>query len=223
MKMNVAVFMGGKSTEHEISCISASQVIKALDENKYEIIPVYIAKNNDLYTGDALLDISNFSDNIIDKLEKVCIYKDGTKVYVKPINGMFKKAKAIDVAFEVVHGTNCEDGTLSGFLEMLDIPYTGSDVLGSALGQDKAIMKEVFEHEGINIVDWFYILPNDYDLQETKKKAKKIGYPLIIKPANLGSSVGIEVIHSEDELKEKIKECSKYDFKLVIEKMVTDM
>ena len=223
MKMNVAVFMGGKSTEHEISCISASQVIKALDENKYEIIPVYIAKNNDLYTGDALLDISNFSDNIIDKLEKVCIYKDGTKVYVKPINGMFKKAKAIDVAFEVVHGTNCEDGTLSGFLEMLDIPYTGSDVLGSALGQDKAIMKEVFEHEGINIVDWFYILPNDYNLDETKKKAKKIGYPLIIKPANLGSSVGIEVIHGEDELEEKIKECSKYDFKLVIEKMVTDM
>ena len=106
---------------------------------------------------------------------------------------------------------------------MLDIPYTGSDVLGSALGQDKAIMKEVFEHEGINIVDWFYILPNDYNLDETKKKAKKIGYPLIIKPANLGSSVGIEVIHNEDELEEKIKECSKYDFKLVIEKMVTDM
>ena len=141
MKMNVAVFMGGKSCEHEISCISASQVIKALDEDKYEIIPIYIAKNNDMYTGSALMDISNFADNIINKLEKVCIYKDGSKVYVKPINGLFKKAQCIDVAFEVVHGTNVEDGTLAGYLEMLDIPYTGSDVLGSAVGQDKAIMK----------------------------------------------------------------------------------
>ena len=130
MKMNVAVFMGGKSCEHEISCISASQVIKALDEDKYEIIPIYIAKNNDMYTGSALMDISNFADNIINKLEKVCIYKDGSKVYVKPINGLFKKAQCIDVAFEVVHGTNVEDGTLAGYLEMLDIPYTGSDVLG---------------------------------------------------------------------------------------------
>ena len=141
MKMNVAVFMGGTSCEHEISCISASQVIKALDEDKYEIIPIYIAKNNDMYTGSALMDISNFADNIINKLEKVCIYKDGSKVYVKPINGLFKKAQCIDVAFEVVHGTNVEDGTLAGYLEMLDIPYTGSDVLGSAVGQDKAIMK----------------------------------------------------------------------------------
>ena len=223
MKMNVAVFMGGKSCEHEISCISASQVIKALDENKYEIIPIYIAKNNDMYTGEALMDISNFADDIVSKLEKVSIYKDGSKVYVKPIKGLFKKPINIDVAFEVVHGTNVEDGSLAGYLEMLDIPYTGSDVLGSAVGQDKAIMKEIFEHEKIKIVDWFYILAHDYDLNEVKKKANKIGYPLIIKPANLGSSVGIEVVHNEDELEEKIKECAKYDFKLVIEKMVTKL
>ena len=223
MKMNVAVFMGGKSCEHEISCISASQVIKALDENKYEIIPIYIAKNNDMYTGQALMDISNFADDIVSKLEKVSIYKDGSKVYVKPIKGLFKKPINIDVAFEVVHGTNVEDGTLAGYLEMLDIPYTGSDVLGSAVGQDKAIMKEIFEHEKIKIVDWFYILAHDYDLEEVKKKASKIGYPLIIKPANLGSSVGIEVVHNEDELEEKIKECAKYDFKLVIERMVTKL
>ena len=223
MKMNVAVFMGGKSCEHEISCISASQVIKALDENKYEIIPIYIAKNNDMYTGEALMDISNFADDIVSKLEKVSIYKDGSKVYVKPIKGLFKKPINIDVAFEVVHGTNVEDGSLAGYLEMLDIPYTGSDVLGSAVGQDKAIMKEIFEHEKIKIVDWFYILAHDYDLNEVKKKANKIGYPLIIKPANLGSSVGIEVVHNEDELEEKIKECTKYDFKLVIERMVTKL
>ena len=223
MKMNVAVFMGGKSCEHEISCISASQVIKALDENKYEIIPIYIAKNNDMYTGEALMDISNFADDIVSKLEKVSIYKDGSKVYVKPIKGLFKKPINIDVAFEVVHGTNVEDGSLAGYLEMLDIPYTGSDVLGSAVGQDKAIMKEIFEHEKIKIVDWFYILAHDYDLNEVKKKASKIGYPLIIKPANLGSSVGIEVVHNEDELEEKIKECAKYDFKLVIERMVTKL
>ena len=124
MKMNVAVFMGGKSCEHEISCISASQVIKALDEDKYEIIPIYIAKYNDMYTGSALMDISNFADNIINKLEKVCIYKDGSKVYVKPINGLFKKAQCIDVAFEVVHGImdSCDNTVIHKMVSHVERP-----------------------------------------------------------------------------------------------------
>ena len=227
MKLNVAVFMGGKATEHEISCISAHQAIEAIDKNKYNIIPIYIAKNNDLYTGEDLLNLKNFADleTLKSHLKKIVIYKDGNKTYIKPIKGLKPKAKPIDVAFEVVHGTNVEDGTLAGLLELLEIPYTGPNVLGSALGQDKAVMKEIFEYEKIPCVDWFYFYGHEYkeQLPEIKKKAKKIGYPLIIKPANLGSSVGIEVIHSESELETKIKEASNYDFKLVIEKMVQDL
>lgn len=227
MKINVAVFMGGKSCEHEISCISANQAIKALDETKYNVIPVYIAKNNDMYTGEELFDLKNYADlnALSNKLNKVALYKDNNKVYIKPVKGMFSKAEVIDVAFEVVHGTNVEDGSLAGYLQMLDIPYTGSDVLGSAVGQDKAIMKQIFEYENIPLVDWFYFLAHEYKekLPEIKQKANKIGYPLIVKPANLGSSIGIEVIHNEDELEEKIKEASKYDFKLVVEKMVTNL
>jgi len=227
MKINVAVFMGGKACEHEISCISAHQVIEAINKEKYNVLPIYIAKNSDLYMGQPLFELKNFANlnELTNKLEKVSLYKDNNKVYVKPIKGMFAKAQVIDVAFPAVHGTNCEDGTLAGYLEMLDLPYTSSNVLGSALGQDKAIMKEVFEYEGIPCVPWFYTYSFNYqdNLKELKAKAKKIGYPLIVKPANLGSSIGIEVIHNEKELEEKLKEASNYDFKLVIEKMVSNL
>lgn len=224
MKMNVAVFMGGKSCEHEISCISANQALQALDKEKYEVVPIYIAKNNDLYTGDELFNLKNFGDldALCNKLTKITIYKDNNKVYIKPINGVLKKAKEIDVAFPVVHGTNVEDGTLSGLLELLDLPYTCSNILGGAVGQDKAVMKEILEYEGIPSVEWFYVYSHEIKdkFSEIKKQAKKLGYPLIIKPANLGSSIGIEVVHKEKELEEKLKEAANYDFKLVFEKMI---
>lgn len=227
MKINVAVFMGGKSCEHEISCISAHQVIEALDKNKYEIIPIYISKENDLYSGDLLFDLVNYSDleQLKSRLNKICIYKDNNKTYIKPIKGAFARSKPIDVSFNAVHGTNVEDGTLSGLLEMMDVPYTSSNVLGSAIGQDKAIMKEIFEYEKIPVVKWFYFYTDEIksNIDDIKTKAKKIGYPLIIKPANLGSSIGIEIVHNEDELVDKLKEASNYDFKLVVEKMVTNL
>ena len=226
-KLNIAVFMGGKATEHEISCISANQAIEAINKEKYNIIPIYIAKNNDFYTGKDLFSLKNFADldNLKSHLKKIAIYKDGNKAYIKPLKGIKPKATPIDLAFEVVHGTNVEDGTLAGLLELLDIPYTGPNVLGSALGQDKAIMKEVFEYEKIPCVDWFYFYGHEYKdkLPEIKKKVKKIGYPVIIKPANLGSSVGIEIAHNEKELESKIKEACNYDFKLVVEKMIEDL
>lgn len=228
MKISVAVFFGGMSTEHEISCISANQALHALDQDKYDVLPIYISKNNDFYTGDLLFDLSNYYDlkELESKLEKVSIYKDGNKVYVKPIKSSLfnKNIKTIDVAFPVVHGSNIEDGSLSGFLEMLNIPYTSSNVLGSALGQDKVLMKNVLKAEDINMVPWFYLYEEDLnDFETIKNKANEISYPLICKPANLGSSIGIEVIHNEDELKDKISECFKYDFKVVIEKMIRDL
>ena len=228
MKICVAVFFGGKSTEHEISCISANQVLHALNTDKYDVLPIYISKENEFFIGDELFDLANYADFINDPaktLEKVSIYKDGNTVKVKPVNGLFKKPINIDVAFPVVHGTNVEDGSLAGYLQMLDLPYTSCDVLGGSIGQDKAVMKDVFKANGIPMVDYFVVYGNDFEenYSEYLKKAKKIRFPLIAKPANLGSSIGIEVIKNADEFKEKIEECLKYDFKVVVEDMIKDL
>ena len=228
MKICVGVFFGGKSTEHEISCISANQAIHALDSDKYDVLPIYISKDNEFYIGDELFDLANYSSFISNPssvLEKVMIYKDGNNVKVRPMKGMFKKERTIDVAFPIVHGTNVEDGSLAGFLQMLDIPYTSCDVLGGAVGQDKTVMKDIFKAEGIPMVDYFVVYNADFEdaYEDYFKKAKKIGFPLIAKPANLGSSIGIEVIKTEEEFQEKISECLKYDFKVVVEKMLANL
>ena len=228
MKICVGVFFGDKSTEHEISCISANQAIHALDSDKYDVLPIYISKDNEFYIGDELFDLANYSSFISNPssvLEKVMIYKDGNNVKVRPMKGMFKKERTIDVAFPIVHGTNVEDGSLAGFLQMLDIPYTSCDVLGGAVGQDKTVMKDIFKAEGIPMVDYFVVYNADFEdaYEDYFKKAKKIGFPLIAKPANLGSSIGIEVIKTEEEFQEKISECLKYDFKVVVEKMIANL
>ena len=227
MKLKVAVFFGGESCEHEISCITGNQVLKAIDQDKYEIIPIYVAKNNDLYTGDELFELKNYYnlEALCNSLEKVCLYKDNNKTFVKPIKGLFAKAETIDVAFLAMHGTGGEDGTLQGMLEMLDVPYTSSNVLGSAVGQDKVIMKQILESENIPMVPWFYIFSASIDekIKDIEKKALSIGYPLIVKPSNLGSSIGIEIVHNKKELLPKLKEAANYDDKLLIEKMVTNL
>ena len=230
MKLNIGVFFGGKSTEHEISCISANQAIHALDENKYNVIPIYISKNNEFYTGEKLFDLSNYWSivpNPEKELEKVTIYKDGNKVMVKPVKqSLFRKDdKSIDVAFPVVHGTNVEDGSLAGFLEMLDLPYTSCNVLGGAVGQDKAVMKDIFKANGIPMVEHFIINGYDFDKDYDSylEKAKAIGTPLIAKPANLGSSVGISTIRSMNDFKAKIKDCLNYDGKVVVEHMISKL
>ena len=229
MKLNVAVFFGGKSTEHEISCISANQALKALDPEKYEVIPVYISKDNDFYSGDLLFDLANYGDldALCSKLEKVSFCKDGNKVYMKPVKtSLFKKnEKTVDVAFPVVHGTNVEDGSLAGYLEMLGLPYTSCGVLGGAVGQDKAVMKHILSSEGLPMVEWFAMREDEYrqNREEYLEKGKAIGFPLICKPANLGSSIGIEVIHNEEEFDEKVLECFTYDFKVCVEHMIEDL
>lgn len=229
MKLNIGVFFGGESCEHEISCISANQALKAIDLEKYDVTPIYVSKNLDLYTGEELWDLSNYGnlDALCNKLTKITLIKDQNKVFVRPIKeGFFKKTyPTIDVAFLVMHGTNGEDGTLQGYMEMLKLPYTSSDVLGSAIGQDKAIMKLILQSEDIPMVPWFYFLYQDFenDPKPYIEKANAIGYPLIIKPANLGSSIGIEIVHDESEFEEKVKEAAQYDFKIVVEQMVQDL
>ena len=229
MKLKVGVFFGGKACEHEISCISGNQALHAIDQDKYEVIPVYIAKNGDMYIGDDLWDIKNYYDlnGLCARLMKVSLVKDNDKVYLREVkDSVFKKSyiEYLDVAFLVMHGTNGEDGALQGLLEMMGLPYTSSGVMASAIGQDKVIQKEVLTYHDLPLVSWTYFTRLEYkeSYDTVKEKIAKIGYPVIFKPANLGSSIGIEVVHSEEELEKKIKETLRYDDKILVEKYLED-
>lgn len=227
MKIRVGVLFGGVSVEHEISIISAVQAMQSMDTNKYEIIPIYMAKDRTWYTGKMLMDVEVYKDfedlkkyatkiNLINKEGKFCLQS----------TGLFKRVvDEIDIAFPIVHGANVEDGTLQGYLDTIGVPYVGSSVLGSALGQDKVVMKQIFEAVGLPIVPYLWFYDDEYlnEGDEITKKVKKLGYPVIVKPATLGSSVGITVVKCEDDLEMAIMDAITYDNKIVVEKLVENM
>jgi D-alanine-D-alanine ligase len=221
--LNVCVLFGGDSVEHEISIISAQQAMAALDRSKYSVVPLYLAKNKQFYSGEALTDIATFRDldGLITKQSPVSVIRENHKVFLKTAS-LFSKKTEIDVVIPVVHGTHCEDGSIAGFLETLGIPYTGCDVLGGAVGQDKVVMKQILSHAGLPIVPWFWFMASEAasDLTKIKAQALGLGYPVVVKPANLGSSVGITLVHSPEGLEAAIETASQYDVKLLIEKGV---
>ena len=227
MKIRVGVIFGGESVEHEVSIISAIQAMKKMDEEKYEIVPIYITKDREWYTGDMLKDIDVYQDfNLIKKYSKnvVLYYKNGS--YVLQSKGLFKSVvKEIDIAFPIVHGTNVEDGVLQGYLQTIGIPYVGPNVYAAVAGQDKAIMKDIWKSLDIPMTKyvWFY----DVDFRQTPedviKKVETLKYPVIVKPATTGSSVGINVCENETKLVEAIDEAIQYDSKIVVEEVVENL
>jgi D-alanine-D-alanine ligase len=228
MKIRVAVIFGGESCEHEISCISANQALHALNNDKYEVIPVYVSKEREFYTGNDLFDLSNYRDlNILkNKLKKVYFIKVDNKAYLRlHKKNLFSKDIELDVAMPIMHGTNGEDGTIQGVLEMLKLPYTTSNVASSSVGQDKIMMKQILDAEKIKICSWFWLYGFEFNDNKDSytTKANKLGYPVIIKPANLGSSIGIEIAHNDQEFGLAINQCMKYDDKIVVEKVVEDL
>ena len=224
--LKVAVLFGGDSVEHEVSSISAMQAMAALDESKYTIVPLYLAKNHKFYSAEALKKIESFKD--LESIEKtvpqVSVVRENQKFFLKPLS-FFKAKTEIDLVIPVVHGTHCEDGSVAGFLETLGIPYSGCDVLGGAVGQDKVVMKQILENAKLPIVDWlwFYAYEFEKDQESWLKKIAKLGYPVVVKPANLGSSVGITLAKDQNELIEAIDTASQYDVKLCVEKAVTNL
>lgn len=228
MKIKVGVIFGGETVEHEVSIISAVQAMGFMNPEKYEIIPIYIGKDRVWYTGKMLMDIEVFKDIDMVKryAKKVMLCKKDGAYILQATHGLFKKTIAeLDIAFPIVHGNNAEDGSIQGLLESIGIPYVGSKVLGSALGQDKVVMKQVMESEEIPVVEyvWFYDTEYLSNTEEINKKVKKMGYPVIVKPASLGSSVGITVVKDEEKLYEATIEASRYDTKIIVEKWITDM
>ena len=226
--IKVGVIFGGETVEHEISIITAVQAMSFIDTNKYEVVPIYISKDRNWYTGELLKDMSSYKNlsDIPMVAKEVTLTKKDDKFILQKKRGLFKGvANTIDVAFPIVHGKGVEDGSLSGYLDTIGIPYVGPGVLGAALGQDKVVQKQVMKESGVPVVDytWFYDHEYQDDEESILKDIKKLGYPVIVKPARLGSSVGIEVAKDEKEVKEAIEEAIKYDQKIVVEAMVKNL
>lgn len=231
MKTNIGVFFGGRSTEHEISVISASQAMSAINKDKYDVTPIYISKKGKWYTGDALFEIKNYKD-IPALLAKV------EEVYMAPHYGdynLYKSKKSmfgsnvlttLDVVIPVLHGSNGEDGIFEGVLETIGIPFAGCNTLSSANGMDKITMKMILQSCDIPVVDYVWFTDKQWFSERDsliEKIEKKLGYPVIIKPANLGSSVGIGQAKNREELIEKVDGAEIYSTRIIVEDMVEEL
>lgn len=229
MKTVIGVFFGGKSVEHEVSIISALQVIENLDKQKYDIIPIYISKDNKFYSSEFLSDINRYKDldEIVRLSDEVYFTHENGSLLVNKKDGLLKKVLfKIDIVFPVVHGLNVEDGTLEGFLEMYNIPYVGCDVCSSAVGMNKIIFKKVLESSNIPVIEYDTLNISEFE-QDSKKAFEKIkdklSLPIIVKPANLGSSVGIEIIKDEKEFVPKMQQVFEFCENVLIERCITNL
>ena len=233
MKTNVAVFFGGRSVEHEISVISALQAIHAFNVERYNIVPIYISKQGRWYTGNDLLDIRNYKD--MKGLTTKC-----TEVFMRPEYGdynlykaetsMFSKRNTVvaelHVVIPVLHGTNGEDGIFEGLLETIGIPFAGCNTLSSANGMDKITMKMILKECDIPVVDYVWFTDRQWFNEREQlivKIEEKIGYPVIVKPANLGSSVGIGKASNREELIEKVNHAEKFSQRIIVEDMIEQL
>lgn len=235
MKTNVAVFFGGRSVEHEISIISALQAINAFNKDKYEVYPVYISKQGRWYTGADLLEIKNYKnpEMLLQKVEEVYMRPEfgDFKLYrAKEKSSLFSKKDPVicelHAALPVLHGSHGEDGMFEGLLETIGIPYAGCDTLSSANGMDKITMKMILAANDIPVVDFVWFTEKQWFKEKDlliDKIESTLGYPVIVKPANLGSSIGISKASDREELLEKVSFAEKFSNRIIVEKMVKDM
>jgi len=217
-KIRVGVLFGGRSAEHEVSLQSAKNVIEALDKNKYEVIPIGITKDGKWLlntTSNYLLNSNNPKLIKINKSNKeIALYAQGRGM-LAPLNNNSEVKEKIDVIFPVLHGPFGEDGSMQGLLKLAGVPYVGAGVLGSAVGMDKDVMKRLLREAGIPIGD-FLTLRSVKEMSFSEVK-KKLDMPVFIKPANLGSSVGISKVKTENEWMTALKNAFQYDLKIVVE------
>ena len=230
MKTKVAVLFGGKSVEHEVSVISGIQAIMAMDKEKYEIIPVYLTKENDMYIGPDIGDIAAYKDikGLLARSNRVVAVREGGRVRLvqyphKTFGGM--KPVDVDIAFPIVHGTNVEDGALQGFIKTLGIPFVGCDVMSSAVCMDKYVSKAVLKDAGVPVLDAkVYTLADYAELEGMMDDVEKVfGYPVIVKPINLGSSVGIGVAADRGELMEAFDDAFAYASRVLVEHAISKL
>jgi D-alanine-D-alanine ligase len=231
MLIKVGVLFGGKSVEHEVSIISAMQAIHAFDKTKYEIIPIYMTKEGVLYTGDSMGRIEEYRNipGLLKKSHRMIFINDHGICFLMryPVRGFGKRENvSLDIVFPIVHGTNVEDGVLQGYLKTLSVPFVGCDVAASAVGMEKYIQKAVLKYNDIPVLDCVRVFSAAYfkgvntiiDGIESS-----VSYPMIVKPSNLGSSIGIRKALNRDELKDALEYTFQYAAIALVERAVIDL
>ena len=227
--INLAVFFGGRSVEHEVSVISALQAVACMDRERFNVIPVYITKSNDMYVGDAVGDIREYKNipSLLKKSKKVIMINDGRDVILTSYpRKLFGNTEIrVDVAFPIVHGTNVEDGVFQGYLKHMGVPFVGCDVMSSAVGMDKYVQKTVLKDNDIPVLDCLMYTLSDYRNvnKMVEEIEKNLGYPVIVKAANLGSSVGISVAKDKNALFAAIDDSFRYARKVIVEHAITNL
>lgn len=228
MKIKVGVLYGGKTTEHEVSIITAVQAMGYLNSDKYEVIPLYLTKDNEMYTGGSLMDMDVYREpNLLKRYcTNVVMYNKNGSIILQKKKGIFKRTvKEVDIVIPTVHGYGMEDGNIQGMLDVIGVPYTGSDIYGLTVGQDKVFQKQILEAEGISVpkYEWFYDSEYIENEKEILNKLEKLKYPLIVKPARQGSSIGISVANNTETLRDAIRDAINYDEKILVEEIIPNM
>lgn len=224
-KIRVGLIFGGRSGEHEVSLASAASVMKAIDKEKYEVIPIGITREGKWIVGGDPLKALKERTCHSDTLPATLLVNPETKGLLKLDNSKPDPTHldSLDVIFPLLHGTYGEDGTVQGLLELADIPYVGAGVLASAVGMDKALMKSVFRDHGLPIVNFLVIKRKDLDKDPDtvyKQIEARLGYPCFVKPANLGSSVGVSKARDLADLRKALALAAQYDRKIIAEQAI---
>lgn len=219
-KLRIAVLFGGQSAEHDISLMSAKNVINALDPKKYDIIPIGIDRHGKMYIQQLSMFKLNQPINLVCHLNKqvAILPGNGHGITVSITNR--EDVHIIDVAFPVLHGTYGEDGVIQGLLRAANIPFVGSDVLGSSLCMDKDVTKRLLRDGGIKVADFITLRKHQFNQIDEAEIIKTVGLPCFVKPANMGSSIGVNKVKQKAELMPAIKQAFEFDNKVIVEKFI---
>lgn len=227
MKLKVGVIFGGRSLEHEMSIITALQAMDNIDTDKYEIVPIYITKDLTWYSSGCLRYIDSFNNfNLIEKYATKVNFINKKGRFILQTTGLIKREYTeLHIVIPMVHGAGMEDGVVQGYLQLIGIPYVSNNIYSSVVCQDKVFFKELLGFHDIPTIKYVWFFDNEYkkNKEELFKKIEKLNYPLIIKPATLGSSIGIRSVKRKEELDTTIQEVLKYDRKIIIEEQLEDL
>jgi D-alanine-D-alanine ligase len=219
-KLTVAILYGGKSAEYEVSIQTAYSVINAIDKDMYRVLPIHITNSGRWLEGPEVTGKLSYKEQLL--LDESPLSKQGNE-WLTPLAIQSQKRKP-DIIFPLLHGPNGEDGTVQGLFELLDIAYVGSGVAGSAVGMDKILMKDLFKAHGIEQAAYFGLDRDDWEANESNildQIEKMCGFPCFVKPANLGSSIGISKAQDRGELMASVKQALQYDEKVVVEEGIS--
>jgi D-alanine-D-alanine ligase len=219
-KLRVGVLFGGRSGEHEVSLASAASIVRGLDPQKYEAVPIGITKEGHWLIGAGA---QKMLPEVLRTGQRVLMSADPTESALMPLDGS-PQGQKLDVVFPVIHGTFGEDGTMQGLLELAGLPFVGAGVLGSAIGMDKDVAKKLMQVAGIPVVPWIAVQRADWERQPKEIRRaieKKFKYPVFVKPATLGSSVGMTKVHSRAELGPALDLAAEFAMKIMVERAVS--